>query len=106
MSIRWTLALREAGASKALIETWNALRVAISKHQKLLAENGIGKEVSERDRVRVNARRVGLEAPPFADETEATFSDILNHAFERRQHVHNGPHDSTSSSAKADATDR
>jgi hypothetical protein len=27
-------------------------------------------EVDERDRVRVNARRVGLEAPSFADELD------------------------------------
>lgn len=106
MSIRWTHALRGAGASEALIESWNALRATVLKHQKLLAENGIGKEVSERDRVRVNARRVGLEAPPFADEMEATFSDILNHAFERRQYIRNVSNDATTSSATVDATDR
>lgn len=84
MSIRWANALRNAGAPNSLLQSWHALRAAITTHQRLLTEYGIGKEVSERDRVRVNARRVGLEAPPFADEAEASFSDILNNAFERR----------------------
>lgn len=53
-------------------------------HQQLLLDNGIGKEVSERDRVRVNARRVGLEAPLFADEAEATFADVIAQALDKR----------------------
>lgn len=84
MSIRWASALREAGASEGLVQSWRMLRTAVGTHQQLLSDNGIGKEVNERDRVRVNARRVGLEAPPFADEAEASFTNIFKRAFERR----------------------
>lgn len=63
-------ALAEAGAPTKVVARWEALRAAIVRHQSLLADHGIGKEVSERDRVRVNARRVGLEAPLFADEAQ------------------------------------
>lgn len=68
----------------SVLKKWDALRAAVVQHQRLLAENGIGKEVSERDRIRVNARRVGLEAPPFADEAAATFADVLGVAMDRR----------------------
>lgn len=77
-------ALKDAGTPESLIKSWHALRAAVTTHQKLLLDNGIGKEVSERDRVRVNARRVGLEAPPFADEAEATFADVITRAFQQR----------------------
>ena len=46
---------------------------AVDKHQELLKQNNIGVEVEERERILVNARRVGLEAPPFADEVEQNF---------------------------------
>lgn len=84
MSSRWACALREAGAPQTLVTGWHSLRAAIASHQKLLLDNGIGKEVSERERVRVNARRVGLEAPPFADEADATLADFVSRAFEQR----------------------
>lgn len=64
----WASALKRAGASDSVVNSWQALRSAVLSHQKILADNGIGREVSERDRIRVNARRVGLEAPMFADE--------------------------------------
>lgn len=53
-----------------MLKRWEVMRSAVVAHQSLLEENGIGVEVSERDRVRVNARRVGLQAPLFADEAE------------------------------------
>lgn len=81
---RWAGLLRASGTPEPLIRSWHELRAAISQHQKLLTENGIGTQVSERDRVRVNARRVGLEAPLFADEAEETFSNILGKACEQR----------------------
>lgn len=81
---RWAIALRQAGVSESILTKWTALRAAVAQHQRILAENGIGKEVSERDRVRVNARRVGLEAPPFADEASATFADVVGLAMDRR----------------------
>lgn len=84
MSVRWANALKNAGSSERLLSSWQTLRTAIGTHQKLLAENGIGVEVSERDRVRVNARRVGLEAPLFADEAEGTFAQAMAAAFESR----------------------
>lgn len=68
---KWANALLGVGTPKQVVSKWEMLRTAIFKHQRLLIENGIGVEVSERDRVRVNARRVGLEAPLFADEAEA-----------------------------------
>lgn len=83
MSLRWATSLRAAGAPDNVVSVWHGLRAAVSRHQRLLLENGIGKEVSERDRVRVNARRVGLEAPLFADEAEATFADILGQTLGR-----------------------
>lgn len=83
MSLRWATALRAAGAPDNVVSVWHGLRAAVSRHQRLLLDNGIGKEVSERDRVRVNARRVGLEAPLFADEAEATFADVLGQALGR-----------------------
>ena len=85
MSIaRWSGALRAANSSEHVIEIWKTLRTAVANHQQLLLDNGIGKEVSERDRLRVNARRVGLEAPMFADEAEATFADVMANAFAKR----------------------
>jgi len=66
------------------VEQWGILRTAVRTHQKLLAEEGIGLEVNERDRVRVNARRVGLEAPLFADEAAGGFAEAMAAAFERR----------------------
>lgn len=86
---RWAAALREVGTPAPILKRWETLRTAISAHQKLLEENGIGKQVSERDRVRVNARRVGLEAPLFADEAAATFSDVLGIAMHRRAQKRN-----------------
>lgn len=76
-SLRWATALRSAGASDASVNSWHALRVAINNHQRALLENGIGKTTSERDRVRVNAKRVGLEAPMFADEAAVGFEQLL-----------------------------
>lgn len=78
------MALREAGVSESVLRKWTALRAAVARHQGLLADNGIGREISERDRVRVNARRVGLEAPLFADEAAASFTDVLGVAMDRR----------------------
>lgn len=112
-SIRcWATALKQAGASEGVITSWQALRSAVASHQKILSENGIGKEVSERDRIRVNARRVGLQAPMFADEAaaaigeqqggEGTFSDILKAALNTRhanQHEQEQQSMSTSSSS-------
>ncbi len=69
--VRWAAALVKVGTPAEVVTRWEGLRAAIFKHQRLLIENGIGVEVSERDRIRVNARRVGLEAPLFADEAEA-----------------------------------
>jgi hypothetical protein len=66
----WAARLRAAGVPETLVESWHALRKAVASHQVLLREEGIGVEVNERDRVRVNARRVGLEAPAFADELD------------------------------------
>lgn len=76
MSLRWAIALRAAGASDRAVSSWHTLRAAVSRHQGLLCDNGIGREVSERDRVRVNARRVGLEAPPFADEQSPVDEEV------------------------------
>lgn len=68
---RWASAMRKLGTSGQAVQRWSVLREKVALHQRLLSENGIGVEVSERDRVRVNARRVGLEAPLFAEEAEA-----------------------------------
>lgn len=67
-TMRWAARLVQTGAPPELVGAWRVLRGAIGTHQKLLREEGIGISVNERDRVRVNARRVGLEAPAFADE--------------------------------------
>lgn len=83
--LRWATALRAAGASDRVVASWHELRAAIGQHQRLLAENGIGQEVSERDRVRVNARRVGLEAPLFADEAAVGFAEFLRELKEERR---------------------
>lgn len=87
MATRWAVAIKQASASDRIVKSWETLRTAVATHQKLLAENGIGKNTSERDRVRVNARRVGLEAPLFADEAEDSFADIMGSAFKRRANV-------------------
>ena len=103
MSLRcWASSLKQAGAPDHIIKSWHALRAAVAKHQKLLAENGIGKEVSERDRIRVNARRVGLEAPMFADEAEGSFSDILNAALSHRHKHQRTQHDQQEGSQRQD----
>lgn len=68
---KWAQALQKAGVGRAIVDRFTALRSCVATHQELLALDGIGVEVSERDRVRVNARRVGLDAPLFADEAEA-----------------------------------
>lgn len=83
---RWTAALRRCGTPEPLVSSWGALRAAVQAHQRLLTDNGIGVEVCERERVRVNARRVGLQAPMFADEAEAsgTFGDVVGRVFEQR----------------------
>lgn len=77
---KWAQALRKAGVGRAMVARFTALRSSVETHQELLALDGIGVEVSERDRVRVNARRVGLEAPLFADEAESAgfFVDTQN----------------------------
>lgn len=67
---RWAARLSAAGASERAVSAWRTLQTAIASHQGLLRDEGIGAEVSERDRVRVNARRVGLKAPLFADEID------------------------------------
>lgn len=81
----WTTALHRTGASTELVASWEALRVAVVNHQRILLENGIGRQVDERERIRVNAKRVGLEAPLFADEAESSFSDVLGRVMEHRQ---------------------
>lgn len=83
--LRWATALRAAGASDKAVASWHELRAAIGRHQQLLAENGIGQEVSQRDRIRVNARRVGLEAPMFADEAAVGFAEFLHEMKEERR---------------------
>lgn len=129
----WASALKRAGASDSVVNSWQALRSAVSAHQNILAENGIGREVSERDRIRVNARRVGLEAPMFADEaakavaaeivaakamtaetsrtpSNESFSDVLNavlntrHANQQQQQQGEGGERSTEGIAAAGAT--
>lgn len=75
MASKWAERLVASGAPERTVIAWRALRTAIASHQGLLKEAGIGVEVNERDRVRVNARRVGLEAPLFADETD--FAETL-----------------------------
>lgn len=72
---KWAERLVAAGAPERTVAAWRALRTAITSHQGLLRDEGIGVEVSERERVRVNARRVGLQAPLFADETD--FAEAL-----------------------------
>lgn len=72
---KWAERLVAAGAPERTVTAWRTLRTAIASHQGLLRDEGIGVEVSERDRVRVNARRVGLQAPLFADETD--FAEAL-----------------------------
>jgi hypothetical protein len=66
----WAVRLARAGAPARAVAAWRTLRAAVVDHQRLLRDEGIGVEVDERDRVRVNARRVGLQAPLFADETD------------------------------------
>jgi hypothetical protein len=70
MLAKWAGRLSASGASECAVSAWRTLRTAVVSHQRLLRDEGIGVEVSERDRVRVNARRVGLQAPLFADETD------------------------------------
>lgn len=85
MSVRcWATSLKQAGLPEPIIKSWRGLQVAIDQHQKTLTDNGIGIQVNERERIRVNARRVGLQAPMFADEAQASFSNILSHAFMNR----------------------
>lgn len=66
----WASRLQSAGAPARVVECFKNLRASVALHQSLLRDEGIGVEVDERERVRVNARRVGLEAPLFADETD------------------------------------
>lgn len=70
ITARWAARLAQCGVSRETVSEWCTLRSAITAHQELLRAEGIGVFVSERDRVRVNARRVGLEAPAFADELD------------------------------------
>lgn len=65
---RWGARLIDSGATQRVEAAWKTLRSAVVQHQELLRAEGIGQQVQERDRIRVNARRVGLEAPAFADE--------------------------------------
>lgn len=69
------------------------MQSAVKEHQRLLAENNIGAEVCERDRVRVNARRVGLQAPLFADEAAQQFEtrevEAEMRVVEKERHVRN-----------------
>lgn len=81
---KWAPLLRRGGMSPPTLSIWESLQTAIANHQTLLTDNGIGREVDERDRVRVNARRVGLEAPLFADEAAETFGAVLNRALRPR----------------------
>lgn len=67
---RWAARLSQGGAPEEVVRRWISLRTAVGAHQQLLQEEGIGIEVSERDRVVVNAERVGLKAPFFADELD------------------------------------
>lgn len=102
VTARWAKVLVDTHSSDKMIQSWKSLRTAIATHQKLLEENGIGTQVSQRDRVRVNARRVGLEAPLFADEAEASFADILGGALERRAEAKR--HDETENEVTAKVT--
>jgi hypothetical protein len=88
---RWAARLQAAGAPEAVVSSWRTLRSAIASHQGLLREEGIGVEVNERDRVRVNARRVGLEAPAFADEADFRTFGVERCSTDRTVKVANEP---------------
>lgn len=83
---RWAARLASTGAPGRVVESFKHLRTAVATHQSLLRDEGIGVEIDERDRVRVNARRVGLKAPLFADETD--FAQHLRDSLET--HVEDG----------------
>jgi hypothetical protein len=57
-------------------------------------------EVNERDRVRVNARRVGLEAPAFADEADFRTAGIERCKTDNAVAVANEPGRSLDSAAR------
>ncbi|GAB0490714.1 hypothetical protein MMPV_001951 [Pyropia vietnamensis] len=51
-----------------ILSAWQRLRSAGRRHAAVLTAAGVGVDVDERERIRVNARRVGLQAPAFSDE--------------------------------------
>lgn len=78
---KWSSRMVAAGASSETVKSWKKLVDSVGKHQELLKDNKIGLAVDERERIRVNARRVGLEAPPFADEAENEHSTNVAKVF-------------------------
>mmetsp|Transcript_10549 Transcript_10549/g.43956 ORF Transcript_10549/g.43956 Transcript_10549/m.43956 type:complete len:123 (-) Transcript_10549:2669-3037(-) len=56
------------GAEDPANGEFKVLLNAVRDHQELLKQNNIGVEVSQRERIKVNANRVGLEAPTYLDE--------------------------------------
>ncbi|KAJ8902408.1 hypothetical protein NDN08_006813 [Rhodosorus marinus] len=56
------------GAEDPANEEFKVLLNAVRDHQELLKQNNIGVEISQRERIKVNANRVGLEAPTYLDE--------------------------------------
>mmetsp|Transcript_7713 Transcript_7713/g.23352 ORF Transcript_7713/g.23352 Transcript_7713/m.23352 type:complete len:136 (+) Transcript_7713:2356-2763(+) len=67
----------EPKRARAACDEFFNLIEAVKTHQELLRANGIGVEVSERERIKVNARRVGLEAPAYLDELPGGWSERL-----------------------------
>jgi len=49
---------------------WSKLMEAVKEHQRLLLESGVGLDIDPRERIKINARRSGLEAPKFFDEKD------------------------------------
>ena len=82
-----------AGAKESAMSSWRSLVQSVEKHQELLQQNNIGVEVKERDRIRVNARRVGLEAPPFADEAEQTLDRHTSTNDSKKDHERQNEHE-------------
>mmetsp|Transcript_12112 Transcript_12112/g.20684 ORF Transcript_12112/g.20684 Transcript_12112/m.20684 type:complete len:171 (-) Transcript_12112:72-584(-) len=53
-----------------LMNEYRLLVEAMMENQQALRDNRIGLEVDERERLKVNARRVGLHHPAFSDEED------------------------------------
>uniref|UniRef100_A0A7S0G732 Uncharacterized protein n=2 Tax=Rhodosorus marinus TaxID=101924 RepID=A0A7S0G732_9RHOD len=56
------------GADDPANGEFKVLLNAVREHQELLKQNNIGVEISQRERIKVNANRVGLESPTYLDE--------------------------------------